>query len=154
MTNEMWEQSSHPFVVIHNHRQVTLHRSRIYRGVTCSTVITATEHSSDIKLTKHTPEFAREHWGVCWDNLGGNWQRYDDILLYSLGRPWKIKSLQWRHNERDGVSNHQLDDCLLKRLFRPRSKKTSKLCVTDLCAGKCFHLMTSSCEMVITFLRS
>ena len=40
-----------------------------------------------------------------------------------------------RHNERDGVSNHQHQDCLLNRLFRRRSKKTSKLCVTGLCAG-------------------
>ena len=45
-------------------------------------------------------------------------------------------SLQWRHNERDGVSNHQLHDCLLNRLFRRRSKKTSKLRVTGRCAGK------------------
>ena len=42
--------------------------------------------------------------------------------------------LLWRHNERDGVSNHQFHDCLLKRLFRRRSKKTSKLRVTGLCA--------------------
>ena len=39
----------------------------------------------------------------------------------------------WRHNERDGVSNHQPHDCLLNRLFRRRSKKTSKLRVTGLC---------------------
>ena len=44
-------------------------------------------------------------------------------------------SLQWRHNERDGVSNHHPDDCLLKRLFRCRSKRTPKLCVTGLCEG-------------------
>ena len=44
-------------------------------------------------------------------------------------------SLQWRHNERDIVSNHQPHNCLLNRLFRRRSKKTSKLCVTGLCAG-------------------
>ena len=44
-------------------------------------------------------------------------------------------ALQWRHKERDGVSNNQPHDCLLKRLFRRRSKKTSKLCVTGLCAG-------------------
>ena len=31
--------------------------------------------------------------------------------------------LQWRHNEYDGVSNHQRIDCLLNRLFRRRSKK-------------------------------
>ena len=36
-------------------------------------------------------------------------------------------TLQWRHNERDGVSNHQPHDCLLKRLLRRKSKKTSKL---------------------------
>ena len=43
--------------------------------------------------------------------------------------------LQWLHNERDGVSNHQLHDCLLNCLFRRRSKKTSKLLVTGLCEG-------------------
>ena len=41
--------------------------------------------------------------------------------------------LQWRHNGYDGVSNHQGFDCLLNCLFRHRSKKTSKLCVTGLC---------------------
>ena len=45
------------------------------------------------------------------------------------------ETLQWRHNERYGVSNHQPNDCLLKRLFRRRSKKTSKLRVTGLFAG-------------------
>ena len=44
-------------------------------------------------------------------------------------------TLQWRHNERNGVSNHQRLDCLLSRLFRLRSKKTSKLRVTGLCEG-------------------
>ena len=44
-------------------------------------------------------------------------------------------SLQWRHNERDNVSNHQPHDYLLNRLFRLRSQKTSKLRVTVLCAG-------------------
>ena len=43
--------------------------------------------------------------------------------------------LQWRHNEHDSVSNHQPHDCLLKRLFGRRSKKTSKRRVTGLCAG-------------------
>ena len=44
-------------------------------------------------------------------------------------------TLQWRHDGPDGVSNHQPHECLLKRLFRRRSKKTSKLRVTGLCAG-------------------
>ena len=43
--------------------------------------------------------------------------------------------LQWRHNGHEGVSNQQPDDCLLNRLFRRRSKKTSKLRVTGLCEG-------------------
>ena len=44
-------------------------------------------------------------------------------------------SLQWRHNEHDGVSNHQPHDCLINILFRRRSTKTSKLSVTGLCEG-------------------
>ena len=43
--------------------------------------------------------------------------------------------LQWRHHERDGVSNHRCLDYLHNRLFRRRSKKTSKLCVTGVCLG-------------------
>ena len=44
-------------------------------------------------------------------------------------------TLQWRHNGHGSVSNHQPHDCLFNRLFRRRSKKTSKLRVTGLCAG-------------------
>ena len=71
-----------------------------------------------------------------------------------------LYALHWRHNDHTSVSNHQPHDCLLNRLFRRRSKKTSKLRVTGLCVGnspgpvnsphkaqlrgKCFHLMTSS----------
>ena len=51
--------------------------------------------------------------------------KYEEVLL----------SLQWRHNGRDGVSNHQPHHCLLNRIFRWRSKKTSKLRVTGLCVG-------------------
>ena len=46
-----------------------------------------------------------------------------------------IIALHWRHNDHDGVSNHQPHGCLLSRLFRRRSKKTSKLRVTGLCVG-------------------
>ena len=70
---------------------------------------------------------------------------------------------QWRHNGRDGVSNHQPHDFLVRRLFRRRSKKTSKLRVIGLCAGNSpvsgvfpaqsasnaenvVRLMTSSCS--------
>ena len=44
-------------------------------------------------------------------------------MVYSVSRvTW-----QWRHNGNDNVSNHQPYDCLLNRLFRRRSTKTSKL---------------------------
>ena len=46
-----------------------------------------------------------------------------------------LLTLRWRHNERDGASNHQHHDSLFKRLFRRRSKKTPKLRVTGLCEG-------------------
>ena len=54
--------------------------------------------------------------------------RYD---VYCMDDP-----LHWRHNWRNGVSNHQPHHCLLNRWFRRRSKKTSKLRVTGLWAGK------------------
>ena len=55
------------------------------------------------------------------------------LLHWQLSSP--SMSLQWRYNERDGVSNHQPHDCLLNRFFRRRSKKISKLRVTGLCEG-------------------
>ena len=42
-------------------------------------------------------------------------------------------TLQWRHNERNGVSNHLYHDCLLNHLFGRRAKKTSKFHVTGFC---------------------
>ena len=48
---------------------------------------------------------------------------------------WWSSALEWRHNQHDGVSNHQPRDCLHNRLFRRRSKITSKLRVTGLCEG-------------------
>ena len=57
----------------------------------------------------------------------------NDQEKYKLGV--MTLTLHWRHNERGGVSDHQSRDCLLNRLFKRRSKKTSKLRVTGLCAG-------------------
>ena len=48
---------------------------------------------------------------------------------------WYNCTLQWCHNERDGVSNHRSFDCLVNRLFSRRSKKTLKLHVTGFCEG-------------------
>ena len=64
---------------------------------------------------------------------------YIQVSLYipktkALSMHYKV-SLQWRHNGHNSISNHQLHDCLLNRLFRRRSKETSKHRVTGLCAG-------------------
>ena len=56
-------------------------------------------------------------------------------VLYLIQPKNRVVPLQWRDNERDGLSNHQPHDCLLNRLFRHRSKKASELLVTGLCAG-------------------
>ena len=60
--------------------------------------------------------------------------------IFSISNLYRISlktslTLQWRHNAYDGVSNHKPHDCLLNRLFRRRSKKTSKIRVAGLCAG-------------------
>ena len=44
-------------------------------------------------------------------------------------------TLQWRHNDRDDVSNHRRPDCFTNHLFRHKSKKISTLRVTGLCEG-------------------
>ena len=61
------------------------------------------------------------------------WSHQRLITTYSYNGLANIYLLQWHHNGH--VSNHQPHDCLLNRLFRRISKKTSKLRVTGLCAG-------------------
>ena len=70
-----------------------------------------------------------------------------------------VLALQWRHNGRDGVSNHQPYHCLVNRLFRRKSKKTSKLRVTGHCAedssvtGEFHAQMASNAEKVSIWWR-
>ena len=64
-----------------------------------------------------------------------------------------ITACWWRHNERDGLSNHQPHDCLLNRLFRRRSKKTPKPHVTGLYAGIHRWQMASNAENVSIWWR-
>ena len=56
-------------------------------------------------------------------------------VSYVTFHPSKIcGTLLWRHNGRDSASNRLPHYCFLSRLFRRRSKETSKLRVTGLCA--------------------
>ena len=66
-----------------------------------------------------------------WEGInqgGKQWFSTTPSVRYTLHWAWI-----WRHNGRDGVSNHQPHHCLLNRLFRRKSKKISKL--TGLCVG-------------------
>ena len=69
------------------------------------------------------------------DHHDNNHRSNPSTALKSRHRECYKKTLQWCHNGRDGVSNHQPHDCLLNRLLWRRSKKTSKLRVTGLCEG-------------------
>ena len=94
---------------------------------------------------------SRSLWSLRWDLLmkcrraftcfsGGNYISHFNLNKTSVihcalkSSQEGIQSLRWRHNELHGVSDHQPHDCLLNRLFGRRSKKTSKLRVTGLCA--------------------
>ena len=73
-----------------------------------------------------------ESWFILYSTFGCS--QPNIVLTPKLNGP-KFSALQWRHNGRDVVSNHWRRDCLLICLFRRRSKKTSKLRVTDLREG-------------------
>ena len=72
-----------------------------------------------------------EHWNGMFPRCVRKLCKYMECFVCTMGIP----ALLWRHNGRDGVSNHQPHDCLRNRLFRRRSKKTLMLRVTGLCAG-------------------
>ena len=58
-----------------------------------------------------------------------------EAIMKKKSNEWDLLvPLHWRHNDHDGVSNHQPHGCLLNRFGR-RSKKTSKVRVTGPCAG-------------------
>ena len=65
------------------------------------------------------------------------------VQMNQIVGPTKI-TLQWRHNWCDGVSNPRPHDCLFNRLFRRRSKRTSKLRVTGLCVTPWYR-----CDVIV-----
>ena len=76
-------------------------------------------------LLRHFGRLARLlRWGIHRGYMRTGWG-------CCCGTPWKVNmmwistrlALRWRHNERDGISNHRCLDCLLYRLFRRSSQK-------------------------------
>ena len=79
-------------------------------------------------------------WQMCWWLcVKMIWGARMYLRNTSRTTPWMsvgwVFALLRPHNGRDGVSNHQPHHRLLNRSFRRRSKKTSKLRITGLCAG-------------------
>ena len=74
----------------------------------------------------------------CDHSLNGWWVMVRTYSKWGKFRllNWPLDStLQWGHNGRGSVSNHQHFHCLLNCRFRRRSKKISQLRVTGLCEG-------------------
>ena len=71
----------------------------------------------------------KDYWNPRWASL----ENESLLIWFKFSFRAAVNPLQWRHNERDGVSNHWRLDGLLSRLFRRRAKKTLKLRVTSPC---------------------
>ena len=82
-----------------------------------------TERPPHLWMKSCVQQHPRPEWSLRLDCFGKKYICYEN------------QTLRWRHNDHAGVSNHQPHGCLLNRLFRRNSKKTSKLRVTGLCAG-------------------
>ena len=103
-----------------------------------------TDNSTACSTVKSAWLHGTENWFHNWHSWS-LWRKYLDNhnlgvlhvdILTETSTIWPtFYTLRWRHNGRDSVSNHQPNDCLLNRLFRRGSQKTSKLRVTGLCAG-------------------
>ena len=75
------------------------------------------------------------HLGVYQNSAGSIHSIFSNHVGRGLFYVPEEAALQWRHNGRDSVSNHLPHDCLHNRLFRRRSKKTSKHRITGICAA-------------------
>ena len=114
-------QPSDPKVMAH--RRCTLRRTWCVRGGTG--MFTVGYHEGQMVNLPSGDVYFMRYW-IRFDWIAWKHPRSTCHAWYTL---------RWRHNEHEGVSNHQPHDCLLNRLSRRTSKKTSKLCVTGLCEG-------------------
>ena len=98
-----------------------------------------------IKNLKHILTCSKLHFVTRYVNVPGYWEwlsrnkgDYTRASCYSFqvalfyvfrtGMSWLLSqsTLQWRHNEYDGVSNHQANECLLSRLFKAQINENIK----------------------------
>ena len=93
----------------------------------CSWSVTGCSHRDIIALLQLERSSAMVHMLIT----------FVSVPFVRIYKYWGLnKTLQWGHNERDGVSNHRRLLCLLNCFFfRHRSQRTPKLHVTGLCEG-------------------
>ena len=121
-SHEYTERISSSDPKLHKPKRVMLKDNRVYFQYFPSAFLKSVDRA--IKKIKDT---LRRTWEehIKTYNPGEYFTKSNEMI-----HPW-----QWRHNGSDSVSNHQPRECLLSRLIRRRSKKTSKFRVTGLCAG-------------------
>ena len=121
--SELWyvlQRSAHPALHLVNEKRI------ISRTITQCTIYLLTYFLICMYATPMA--ILRKH---CWcSGIYESMLHTENYLSMTCPQP-----LQWRHNERDCVSNQRRLDCLLNHLFRRRSKKTSNLRATVLCEG-------------------
>ena len=125
MPSKVWDEITFPFpkfygLVMDKQFHPTLHKGCDYLSMLGSKLYHSSSHQSIFEIkAMMSVDGIQSSITVCKVVI-----KYLDVHI-----------LQWRHNERHGVSNHLRLDFLLSRLSRCRSKKISKLCVTGLCEG-------------------
>ena len=131
----MWDEIAYPFPHFHG---FTVEVWELISNFTPPFIMGEINHPYP---DQSIPGYKREPRGV---TIGRTEKANMILVLRAMCRATPIvtlrgapsgKSLEWRHYGHDSVSNHQPHDCLLNPLLRRRSKKTSKLRVTGLCAG-------------------
>ena len=123
---------------VNNRKAGDLRRNRAHYDVTVMFMLKSIRYHRDLvpKLWQLLPC----HWTMLQAHLHRQtWKPSQDevnaMIYYNPACTEIYDTLHWRHNELDGVSNHQPHNCLHNRLFRHRSKKISMLRVAGLCEG-------------------
>ena len=87
--------------------QIPLH------DITHGTARTGAESESDLRITINTAYLALtgKLWGVCCEDLGENWQRYNGTALYRAAEFWDLCHIEW-YRILSGLSLQALHICV------------------------------------------
>ena len=134
---QIWQYKNY---ILHTNRKLSHHRKAFckMKSFCCISLHDPVVFFSDIWCNDIIESNDNKRVVIC-DGIPGDkttsQRQYIVLFLRTIILQLKTATIRWRHNGHDGLKNHQPHDRLLNRLFRRRSKKTSKLRVTGLCAG-------------------